>query len=215
MGTPANIVTGPRKFQFVAGELCLDFANTVGGTRGPAAREYLKSYPDLVAWCREAGLVKESASDALLHAAARRPDKSAAALQRAIALRETIYRIFGALAAGGSPKSSDVGELNAELAASLGRLRVISSKKGFAWTWADAADTFDEPLGPIARSAAELLTSARLLERVHQCEGETCGWLFVDSTKNHSRRWCVMSDCGNVAKVRRFRLRNRRGRNKK
>jgi predicted RNA-binding Zn ribbon-like protein len=62
---------------------------------------------------------------------------------------------------------------------------------------------------------AELLTSSDRLTRVHQCEGETCGWLFVDSTRNRSRRWCVMSDCGNVAKVRRFRQRNRRGRVKK
>jgi len=92
---------------------------------------------------------------------------------------------------------------------------VISSRKGFDWTWTDGGDALDAPLGPIVRSAAELLTSPRLLERVHQCESDSCGWLFVDAAKNHSRRWCVMSDCGNVAKVRRFRLRNRRGGAKK
>jgi predicted RNA-binding Zn ribbon-like protein len=212
MRAPANILTEPREFQFIAGVLCLDFTNTVGGTRGPAARERLKSYPDLIAWCRQAGLVPDSKADALLRAAVRRPAESAAALQRAIALRETIYRIFEALAGGKSPPSSDVTELNAALAGSLGRLRLVSSKQGFTWTWADSANAFDEPLGPVARSAAELLTSPHLLERLHQCEGDTCGWLFIDSTRNHSRRWCVMSDCGNVAKVRRFRLRKRRGR---
>src|SRR5437867_3872314 len=187
MSAPAHTATAARKFQFVAGEVCLDFANTVGGTRGPAAREHLKSYPDLIAWCRQAGLVNPSKADAAIRAAARRPEESAVALRRAIALRETIYRIFEALAGGKSPPSSGVDELNTELAGSLGRLRVIPGRKGFAWTWADAANAFDEPLGPIARSAAELLTSPHRLARVHQCEGDTCGWLFVDSTKNRSR----------------------------
>ena len=111
-----------------------------------------------------------------------------------------------------SPQTADLDHLNAELSTNLGRLRVASSKKGFNWTWANADDALDQPLGPIARSAADLLTSPHLLEQVRLCEGDTCGWLFVDSTKNHSRRWCVMSDCGNVAKVRRFRMKNRRSR---
>lgn len=212
MTAPAILPASPKKFQFVGGDLCLDFTNTVGATRGPTAREYLNSYADFVSWCRQAGLVIESKANALLRNAARRPDDSASAFQRAIALRETIYRIFATLAHRGSPQSSDLDQLNGALSASLGRLRVTSGRKGFDWTWADADDAFDEPLGPVARSAAELLTAPHLLERLRQCEGDTCGWLFVDSTKNHSRRWCVMSDCGNVAKVRRFRLKKRRKR---
>lgn len=203
------------KFQFVAGVLCLDFTNTVGGKRGVATREYLNSYADFVSWCRQAGLLDETRASVLARSGARRPRDATSALQRSVALRETIYRIFAALTSHATPQVADLDQLNAELAASLGRLRVISSKKGFDWRWADAGDVLDAPLGPIVRSAAELLTSPRLLERVHQCESDSCGWLFVDATKNHSRRWCVMSDCGNVAKVRRFRLRNRRGGAKK
>jgi predicted RNA-binding Zn ribbon-like protein len=192
--------------------VCLDFTNTVGGKRGLSTREYLNSYADFVSWCRQADLLDEPRADALLRSATRHPDESAAAFQRAIALREAIYRIFAALASGESPQTSDLDHLNAELSTQLGRLRVASSKKGFNWTWADVNEALDQSLGPIARSAAGLLTSAHLLEQVRLCEGDTCGWLFVDSTKNHSRRWCVMSDCGNVAKVRRFRMKNRRTR---
>ena len=189
--------------------MCLDFTNTVGGKRGATTREYLNSYADFVSWCRQADLLDESRADALLRSAARHPDECAAALERAIALREAIYRIFAALASDESPQAADLEHLNAELSAHLGRLQVVSSKKGFNWTWADANAALDQPLGPIARSAADLLTSPHLLEQVRLCEGDTCGWLFVDSTKNHSRRWCVMSECGNVAKVRRFRMKNR------
>ena len=200
----------PKKFEFVGGDVCLDFTNTVGGKRGLSTREYLNSYTDFVSWCQQADLLNASAAGDLLRIAARHPDESAEALQRAISLRETIYRIFAALASGESPQAADLDHLNAELSTHLGRLRVASSKKGFNWTWVNADDALDQPLGPIARSAADLLTSPHLLDHVRQCEGDTCGWLFVDSTKNHSRRWCVMSDCGNVAKVRRFRMKNRR-----
>ena len=152
------------------------------------------------------------AAEALVGRASRRPDDSAGALRRAIALRETIYGIFAAVASHKSPKVSDLDQLNAELSAHLGRLRVAAGRRGFEWTWAGADAALDQPLGPIARAAANLLTTPHALERVRQCEGDRCGWLFVDSTKNHSRRWCVMSDCGNVAKVRRFRLKQRRRR---
>ncbi len=215
MSTVAGSASPPRKFQFVGGNLCLDFANTVGGKRGVIAREYLNFYADFLSWCRQAGLVEKAKEDALARSAARRPEASAAALQRAIGLRETIYRIFVALASDQSPQSADLDQLNCELGGQLGRLRVGPAGKGFHWTWAEADHALDQPLGPIARSAAELLTCPPLLGRVRQCGGETCGWLFLDTSKNHSRRWCVMSDCGNVAKVRRFRLRNRHGRTKK
>ncbi len=212
MSAVVKTTSPPKKFEFVAGDVCLDFTNTVGGKRGATTREYLNSYTDFVSWCQQADLLNESTADALLRSAARQPDESAATLRRAIGLREAIYRIFAALASDESPHVSDLDHLNDELSTHLGRLQVASTKKGFSWTWANADDGLDQPLGPIARSAADLLTSPHLLEQVRLCEGDTCGWLFVDSTKNHSRRWCVMSDCGNVAKVRRFRLKNRRAR---
>jgi len=209
MSTDLKTARPQKIFQLVGGDLCLDFTNTVGGKRGLSTREYLNSYADFVSWCRQAGLLNSSMADALLRSAARHTDDSAAALRRAIALREAIYRIFAARASGNSPEISDLDHLNAELSTHHGRLRVAASQKAFNWIWVNADDALDHPLGPIARAAAELLTSPHLLEHVRQCEGGTCGWLFVDSTKNHSRRWCVMRECGNVAKVRRFRMKNR------
>src|SRR2546426_8462386 len=90
----------PKKFEFVGGDVCLDFTNTVGGKRGLSTREYLNSYTDFVSWCQQADLLNASAAGDLLRIAARHPDESAEALQRAISLRETIYRIFAALASG-------------------------------------------------------------------------------------------------------------------
>ncbi len=82
---------------------------------------------------------------------------------------------------------------------------------GFAWEWDAGGDVLARPLWALARSAADLLTSPRL-SRVRECPGEDgCGWLFLDTSKNGSRRWCSMQGCGSRAKARRYAGR-RRGR---
>ena len=199
-----------RQFEFVGGALCLDFCNTVGGTREGTAREYLAGYRDFVGWAEQAGLLRKGEAKALQRAAAARPAEAAAVLERARRLREAIYNIVAAVATGKSAATADLSVLNGELAMTLGRLRLGKQKVGFGWEWAREKPALDEAIGPIARSAAELLTSGVDLGRVRRCEGLNCGWLFEDSSKNHSRRWCDMGDCGNRAKVRRHRLRARR-----
>jgi len=207
---PVLDATSARKFQFISGSVCLDLCNTVGGKRGARIREDLNSFADFAAWCEQAGLVDKSEGEVLVRMAARHPADGASVLARALALREAIYRIFCAVANDKDPEPADLAQLNCELAGALGRLRVGSSRDGFAWQWAKKGSALDEALGPIARSAAELLTASQMLNQVRQCRGDNCGWLFVDGSKNHSRRWCDMRDCGNRAKVRRHRLKQRR-----
>ena len=210
MNVSPNLSAAPPKtFQFVGGALCLDFCNSMGGKREAVAREYLHSYADFLSWSQQAGLVGASAAAARLRHACRRPAAAAAVLRRAIALRESIYRIFLAGARERKPKESDLEELNAVLARCLPRLRIAASKQGFGWEWRRENGSLDDALGPIARSAAELLVSRESLERIRQCQGDNCGWLFLDSSRNHSRCWCDMRDCGNRAKVRRHRLKRR------
>jgi len=199
----------PKKFEFVGGELCLDFCNSVGGKRGVRPRDYLNSYHDFVSWSQQAALLDAGRAHELLRKATRRPSSGAAALKRAIRLREAIYRIFLSLAENKKPAEGDIGDLNVELSRSLNRLRVWPAKNGFSWGWNVEHMELDHPLGPIARSAADLLTSGRALENIRQCQGDNCGWVFLDSSKNHSRCWCDMRDCGNRAKVRRHRLRKK------
>ena len=209
--SPSLSAAPPKKFQFVGRALCLDFCNSVGGNRETVARENLHSYADFLSWSQQAGLVDASAAEARLGNARRRPAAAAAVLRRAIALREAIYRIFLAGAQKRKPKESDLDELNAELSRTLPRLCVAPSKDGFNWHWRAENGSLDDALGPIVRSAAELLVSGESLEKIRQCKGSNCGWLFLDSSRNHSRCWCDMRDCGNRAKVRRHRLKLRAG----
>lgn len=187
---------------------CLIFANTVGGSRQAAQHDYLHDYTDLLAWGWHAGLLTASEAQHLLTEATRLPREAARVFERAIWLRETIYRIFSAIAAGGSPETADLGLLNEALAGVLAKLQVTPTETGFTWSWRSEPEALDGMLWPVVRSAGELLTSTDL-HRVRECAGDDCGWLFIDTSRNHSRRWCDMNDCGNRAKARRHYARSR------
>lgn len=208
-GTPLT-EAGSRadKLGLVGGEFCLDFANTVGSHAGEHPNDRLRGYADLVAWSRHAAILTADEAHQLAEEAARRPAAAAAVLARAVAVREAIYRIFSARAAGRAPDTADLDLLNGALAEALAHARVVATDRGFAWGWAGDATALDRPLWPIARSAAELLTSGEL-PRVRECAAEGCGWLFVDASRNRSRRWCDMQDCGNRAKARRHYARSK------
>ncbi len=206
----AKATTIEPKFDFVGGYLCLDFANTVRGyPRDSISRECLTSYPHLVVWSQQVNLTSESEAPVLLRKAERAPVEAASILERARAIREAIYSIFGAVAQGTRPTGSDLDLLNRELERAMAGPRVIVTTDGFAWEWRKEVGAFDQMLAPVVRSAATLLTAA---ERplVRQCaNAPDCRWLFVDTTKNHRRKWCRTTGCGNVMRVRKYRERQR------
>jgi predicted RNA-binding Zn ribbon-like protein len=203
----SNAAAIEHEFDFIGGNLCLDFANTVGGLPPDSpSQERLTSYAHLVAWSQQANLMSESEAQVLLHKAQRAPVEAVAILERARALREAISGIFAAVAQGIQPTESDLDWLNSELDQGMAGARVIVTADGFDLEWRTAAGAFDQMLAPVVRSAAMLLTSAER-QLVHECANEDCHWLFVDTTKNHRRRWCRTTGCGNVMRVRKFRQR--------
>ncbi len=197
-----------RRFEFIGGQVCLDFANTVGGIRSGPAQEALTSYADLVAWSIQAGLLSEEEAARLLHLEQRAAGEAAAVLERAYTLREALYSIFTALVYGSAPAPDDLDQLNGELERGMAGAHIIATADGFAWNWRRDEQALDQMLGPVARSAAHLLTSEER-SRLRQCASPTCGWLFLDNTKNHRRQWCTMTGCGNKARVQRHRQRRR------
>lgn len=183
--------------------LCLDFANTMGDHASAQPHETLRSYDDLLCWARRAGLATEREAQALRRAAAERPAEARLALARAVALREAIYRIFIALIHHHAPAAADLDTLNAALSQSVSGPRVTMTGGAFAWEWPLDRASLDWPSRAAALSAAELLTSEER-DRAGQCAGDDgCGWLFLDTSRNRSRRWCSMESCGNRAKQRR------------
>lgn len=206
--------------KLVGGRLCLDFVNSVGGrTIGPSAKkkiadgviireDKLREYADLVAWSLRAGQVTEAEAVRLLRESKQREEETASVFARALTLREAIWRICKAVVDGISPRQGDLALLNQELAIAHGRVRLAAGEKNFVWEWTDTKNSLDRMLWLVADSAAEYLTTGDLT-RLRECGGENCGWLFDDTSRNRSRQWCDMQDCGNLAKIRRFRSRLR------
>ena len=189
-------------FDLSANWLCLDFVNTLENRLKEDIQEYLNSYADLIAWSQQAGLLTEAGAQRLLAEAKGNPEEAAAVLLRARDLREVMYRLFLAIAEGTHPVETDLDALNAALARVMGHARIVPHEGGFIWDWEAGADELERPLWPIIRSAADLLTGPELHD-VRVCAAEDCGWLFLDISKNHTRRWCSMKSCGNRAKARR------------
>lgn len=170
--------------------LCLDFANTVNSRR-QLAHDYLSTSDDVLAWARHAGALRDRADG-------RRP-----ALSRAHALRDAIYRTFSAIAAGQPAPADDVATVSAAYTRALARAVLRPTADGFELTWTPPVD----PLWMVARSAGELLLDGPL-DRVGECPG--CGWLFLDTSRNGSRRWCNMLTCGTRDKMARYHRRGAR-----
>ena len=201
------MVLHAENLALLGGELCLDFVNTVEYRGSDRVHEFLESYSDLVLWSQHADSLTDEQAKRLLREVQQRQEEVDGVFRQAIALRETIYNIFTSVTGGCLPDSASLETLNVFLVEALSQLRVVYTGKGFIWNWAGNDKTLDRVLWPIVQSAAELLTSDES-SRVKQCAG--CGWLFVDRSRNHSRRWCDMRVCGNRAKARRHYQRSRK-----
>lgn len=182
------------------GAACLDFANTVGW-RPTRPVDALGTYEDLIGWARHAGLLSLPQRDRLLWRAAEDGPGAAEALTRAVALREAISRLFAGLAHGREIDNGDLATINAVLAEGMARAALVRDSDGFAFRGPVDEDALALPLWMLAESAAHLLISGEW-QRVRECPGHDCGWLFLDQTKNGNRRWCDSADCGNRARVR-------------
>jgi predicted RNA-binding Zn ribbon-like protein len=191
----------------IGGPLCLNFTNTAHGRGTEGHTDNLVDYAALVAWCRHAQAIEAGEAETLLAAAERHPRAAEAVRRRAVEFRERLHRCFLALGRGAKPGPRDLEGINRELSAALPHARLTPEAGGFAWTW-DDEPALDRVLWPVVRSATQLLTTPEL-PRVKQCAGRGCSWLFLDTSKNGSRRWCEMEVCGSRAKARAYYARRR------
>ncbi len=193
-----------RIYAQVGGSLCLDFVNTTGSYKAENPRDYLTSYSDLVEWGLQMGVVTAQEADKLLEQASPQAYEAEAVLHRAREMRRAMYSIFSAIAEGQGSGEVGLETLNVELSRALSHQVLAQVGDDYKWVWSANDEALDRMLWPVVRSAADLLTGEKeQLQRVRECAGGTCGWLFVDMSRNHSRQWCDMRDCGNRVKAHR------------
>ncbi|MGH7468419.1 MAG: CGNR zinc finger domain-containing protein [Longimicrobiales bacterium] len=198
-----------ESIDFIGGAVCLDFVNTASARQAGPFRERLHGYRDLVTWGERVGLVSSEHGVALRAEAAGRPAEAEAALERGRALREAVYRVFSAQSQGQPPAGTDLDTLTREYAEAASHRRLTCDSERVELEWEQESGYLDQVLWPVAQSAIELLVSDERA-RVKECATDNCNWLFLDASKNRSRRWCEMRECGNRAKARRHYARVRK-----
>jgi predicted RNA-binding Zn ribbon-like protein len=196
--------------EYTGGTLPLDFANTVNNRNNERTEELLTSYQRLLQWAEGAKIITGKSADRLQRLAREAPAQAQAALHRAIQLREAIHAMFSAVAERRAIPSAALARLNASVQNAARHARIARTNRRFTWEWILPDSSLDSILWPVARAASELLTSDDLAY-VGRCASEPCGWLFLDQTKNHRRRWCEMKICGNRDKARRYYQRQKAG----
>ncbi len=199
-----------RSLRLLGGRACLDFVNTVDPRIGKNRRDFLRGYGDLIAWGRFAGIVTPAEGKRLHALSEQHPQQAARAFRKCTTLRELLYGIFGTVATGEQPQAADLHTLRTIYADALRHAELRPSSNGFAWHWPEDADSLERIGWLLAQSAIELLASPQI-GRVKICASpEGCGWLFLDTSKNGSRRWCSMEVCGSRAKMRRLYARRKK-----
>jgi predicted RNA-binding Zn ribbon-like protein len=198
-----------KDVHFMGGNPALDFVDTIGGmlVDEPAVEdEFLREYEDLVAFGLKTGTLSERAGRRLRRAASDRPEEAEAVLARAREKRGLIEAAFRPVSEGREPPTGVLAELRDFAAEAIARGELVpAGDAAFQWSW-DHRDELDAPLWPIAHAALELMTDGPL-DRIKTCG--RCRWLFLDTTKNHSRRWCSTEGCGTDVKKERYVARRR------
>lgn len=185
------------EFDRTASHLTLDFANTVSGRTTPAPIDRLADYAHFIEFARQTQIATEVQAKSLLARAKKHPIEAERTHARIQALRDATHNVFASIAAATKPAPEDVRTLS-------DHIRRLELDVDLAYNYLADEDGLDAPLGPIIRGAVELIDPS-MRERVGMCGRDTCRFLFLDTTKNRTRRWCEMKSCGNREKARRFR----------
>lgn len=194
----------PVLISLPASHLCLGFVNTLGWRGRPQPSESLNNVNDLLAWLRTSAGMREALPKGQEWEARRR----ATLFADAIALREALFGIFKAVAAGSRPPEPNLERVQLAVTAAPARRRIVRARSGFAWQVQKIQSSMPYLLAPVLWSAADLLVSDER-HRVRLCANAECLWLFLDASRNATRLWCDMAACGNRAKARRHYLRSK------
>ncbi|MGB6487255.1 MAG: CGNR zinc finger domain-containing protein [Steroidobacteraceae bacterium] len=198
-------------FDRCGGHPALDFVNSLDNRFGGKSRiEGLENYSDLLRFAREVGLL--DSGHAVQVARAVTPEAAVRALRAGRALREALAETLYAVVDERPPPAASLEMLEhyfhvADRHRELRWQPDIGGDAALAWSWRINEAKAELPVWAIAHAARDLMLSPDM-QRLRACEVETCRWLFLDTSRNHTRRWCKMKVCGNRMKARRYQVRH-------
>ena len=199
-------------FDLSGGHPALDLVNTLDHRFGDEGRvELLAGYGALLGFALQTGLLDPGQVRLLTKSV--KPQAAARALRSVRELREALAAAFYGNLESRPPPAADIRTLERHFLASERhrelRWQEAAARNGqpaMAWQWGRFAKEAELPVWILAERAGQLMLSDAM-ERVRDCGADTCRWLFLDTSKNHTRRWCNMKVCGNRMKARRFQAR--------
>jgi predicted RNA-binding Zn ribbon-like protein len=194
-------------FQLIAGHPALDFVNTLDWRfRQSGPEELVNNYDQLLRFMEEAELLTPKQARQLQRATGGSAGRHA--LEQCLELREAIAQVLYAKLDGDSPLPASVKTLERCFKAARSCQQLRWKKTGLAWKWPEIETETEFPLWLLSSSAAGLMLSEDA-RKVRACDSSECRWLFMDTSKNHTRRWCDMKICGNRMKARRFKAQHK------
>jgi predicted RNA-binding Zn ribbon-like protein len=193
----------PPKFELIGGNLCLDFINTLDDRPSAQPKDLLRNYYELLRFSEDTGILAPKMVDFFFENVHEIAEDAADALRRAINLREAMYEVFSGLMNRRAVPQAAMDTLNAYIQDAALHSRLVPDEGRCTWRFDKMGANLDAMLWPITRAAADLLVSSDIA-LIRACSSPTCQWLFLDTSKNHHRRWCSMRQCGNRAKARKF-----------
>ncbi len=189
-------------FQLVAGHAVLDLVNTLDWRfRDTGPEELLKEYDDLLRFAEQSKVLSARQARHLRRTASSRA--STHILQSAIELREALAQVFYDLLEQRSPSATSLKTLETFFEQARNQQKLQWNSSAIEWTWSGSEDDPAFPLWTLSAAASALITS-ETMQHLRACDSPECRWLFLDTSKNHTRRWCDMKLCGNRMKARRF-----------
>ena len=192
--------------EIVGGALCLNFANTLNSRLTPE-HDYLITFSDLAAWANKVGVLSGEQMTSLQQQAKKAPENANRALQDARHLREFLYALFSGFVRQVDPPEAHLDAFTRLWGEAIAHSHLTKSAQRYTIAW--EIDRACEAIRwPIIHSAGELIVSGEL-GHIKECPG--CGWLFLDLSKNQSRRWCSMNTCGVSDKMRRYYRKSQQG----
>ena len=196
----------PRPFELIAGHVALDLVNTLDERfRENGPEERLSSYEDLLRFTTQSELLSERQARKLKRADTSQTERTQI-LNQVRELRETLADVAYAQLDGKEASEQSLAALEAFFKQAASHRSLAVDNLQVTWSWSGLGRQAAAPLWLLAQAAADLLLSEDATQ-LRCCASDTCRWLFLDTSKNRTRRWCDMKVCGNRMKARRFQAR--------
>ena len=191
------------RWDYGSGHRALDFANTMDWHLTEHAKDRLRSYEDFTDWAEHGRVINTAQKRALDAEALAHPRQAEKALEAVRRFRDALQRVFDTQALDAKADPADLELIKAHYAKAASRASVSVTGDEMALRWPEISRDLEYPLSELAWVSMSLLLSDKR-KLVGQCADDRgCGFLFLDTSKNHSRRWCSMEGCGNRAKAKR------------